>query len=70
MHVETVADSIVDTLYSGLGKTIYMPGIMRYVAILVMSPSLQLFYTASLMCLRRKAVRIGSSVILGMGRRI
>ncbi|EHK21928.1 uncharacterized protein TRIVIDRAFT_136631, partial [Trichoderma virens Gv29-8] len=38
MHVETVADSIVDTLYSGLGRTIYLPGIMRYVAILKGGP--------------------------------
>ncbi|KAK1600074.1 short chain dehydrogenase [Colletotrichum navitas] len=31
---ETVARLFVDTLYSGFGKTIYMPGIMRYVAML------------------------------------
>ncbi|KAK4166922.1 Baeyer-Villiger monooxygenase [Cladorrhinum sp. PSN259] len=31
LHVETVAESIVDALYSGYGKVIYLPGIMRYI---------------------------------------
>ncbi|KAK1997534.1 short chain dehydrogenase [Colletotrichum falcatum] len=31
---DTVGRCFVDTLYSGFGKTIYMPGIMRYVAML------------------------------------
>lgn len=35
MHVESVSEAIAETLWSGYGKTIYMPGIMRYIAILV-----------------------------------
>lgn len=35
MHVESVAEMIVATLYSGYGRTIFLPGIMRYVASLV-----------------------------------
>ncbi|KAK3997875.1 hypothetical protein QBC44DRAFT_354361 [Cladorrhinum sp. PSN332] len=31
LHVETVAESIVEALYSGYGKVIYLPGIMRYI---------------------------------------
>ncbi|KAK6209907.1 short-chain dehydrogenase [Colletotrichum tabaci] len=34
LESETVARRLVDTLYSGLGKTIYLPGIMRYMAML------------------------------------
>ncbi|KAK1987951.1 short chain dehydrogenase [Colletotrichum cereale] len=34
IEVDVVARLFVDTLYSGFGKTIYMPGIMRYVAML------------------------------------
>ncbi|KAJ3495638.1 hypothetical protein NLG97_g3250 [Lecanicillium saksenae] len=34
MDVETVSEVIVSALYSGCGRTIYLPGIMRYVAIL------------------------------------
>lgn len=37
LDVESVSEAIVKTLYSGYGKTIFMPGIMRYVAILVLS---------------------------------
>ncbi|KAL1887663.1 hypothetical protein Sste5346_010058 [Sporothrix stenoceras] len=32
LDVETVSEAIAGALYSGYGKTIYMPGIMRYVA--------------------------------------
>ncbi|CAK7233355.1 putative secondary metabolism biosynthetic enzyme [Sporothrix bragantina] len=32
LHVESVSEAIVEALYSGYGKTIYMPGIMRYVS--------------------------------------
>ncbi|KAJ0163186.1 Baeyer-Villiger monooxygenase, partial [Colletotrichum tanaceti] len=35
LEPETVAGRLVDTLYSGLGKTMYLPGIMRYVAMLI-----------------------------------
>lgn len=35
MHVDTVGEAFVDALYSGLGGTIYLPGIMRYVTMLV-----------------------------------
>ncbi|KAJ4398859.1 hypothetical protein N0V85_006174 [Neurospora sp. IMI 360204] len=32
LHVRTVSEEIVDSLYSGYGRTIYLPGIMRYLA--------------------------------------
>lgn len=32
MHVDTVGDAVVDTLYSGYGRTIFLPGIFRYLA--------------------------------------
>lgn len=32
MHVETVSDAVVDTLYSGYGRTIFLPGIFRFFA--------------------------------------
>lgn len=35
LHVETVSKAIVDALYSGYGGVIYLPGIMRYIAMLV-----------------------------------
>lgn len=35
MHADTVGEAFVDALYSGLGGTIYLPGIMRYAAMLV-----------------------------------
>jgi len=35
LHVETVSEAIVDSLYSGYGRTIYLPGIMRYISMLV-----------------------------------
>lgn len=35
MDVKTVSETIVSSFYSGRGHTIYLPGIMRYVAILV-----------------------------------
>ncbi|KAK4452007.1 hypothetical protein QBC34DRAFT_456925 [Podospora aff. communis PSN243] len=34
LHVETVSESIVDSLYSGYGRTIILPGIMRYISML------------------------------------
>ncbi|KAL1861655.1 hypothetical protein Daus18300_008771 [Diaporthe australafricana] len=34
LHVDTVGEAFVDALYSGLGRTIYLPGIMRYLAML------------------------------------
>ncbi|KAK4040095.1 monooxygenase [Parachaetomium inaequale] len=34
LHVETVGEAIVDALYSGFGGVIYLPGIMRYIAML------------------------------------
>lgn len=35
LHVDTVAEAYVDTLYSGRGKTIYLPGTMRFAHTLV-----------------------------------
>lgn len=35
LHVDTVGEAFADALYSGLGRTIYLPGIMRYAAMLV-----------------------------------
>lgn len=35
LHVDTVGEAFADALYSGLGRTIYLPGIMRYLAMLV-----------------------------------
>jgi all-trans-retinol dehydrogenase (NAD+) len=35
MDVDTVGEVLADILHSGYGRTIYLPGIMRYVAILV-----------------------------------
>ena len=35
MQVETVAEHVVEALYSGYGKNIYLPGIMRYVSCVV-----------------------------------
>lgn len=35
MHVDTVGDAIVDTLYSGYGRTIFLPRIFGYFAGLV-----------------------------------
>ena len=43
MHVDTVGNRFVDALYSGLGGTIYLPGVMRYAAMLVSSQWLLLF---------------------------
>ncbi|KAK4184196.1 hypothetical protein QBC35DRAFT_65341 [Podospora australis] len=34
LHVETVAEAVVNTLQSGYGQVIYLPGIMRYVTML------------------------------------
>ncbi|KAL2138870.1 hypothetical protein VTI28DRAFT_6090 [Corynascus sepedonium] len=39
LHVDTAAEAIVDALYSGYGSTIYLPGIMRYVAMLRAAPA-------------------------------
>ncbi|KAH7129270.1 hypothetical protein EDB81DRAFT_846170 [Dactylonectria macrodidyma] len=38
LDVETVSTAIVQTLYSGYGKVLFLPGIMRYVAILKGGP--------------------------------
>ncbi|KAH7216901.1 uncharacterized protein BKA55DRAFT_546335 [Fusarium redolens] len=38
LHVESVSEEIAKTLWSGYGKTIFMPGIMRYIAILKGGP--------------------------------
>ncbi|KAG7294067.1 hypothetical protein NEMBOFW57_004129 [Staphylotrichum longicolle] len=38
LHVETVSEAIVDALYSGYGGVIYLPGIMRYIAMLRAAP--------------------------------
>ncbi|KAH6623282.1 hypothetical protein F5144DRAFT_539323 [Chaetomium tenue] len=38
LHVETVSEAIVNALYSGYGSVIYLPGIMRYVAMLRAAP--------------------------------
>ncbi|BCR87976.1 uncharacterized protein ACHE_40540S [Aspergillus chevalieri] len=32
MHVDTVGDAVVDTLYSGYGRTMFLPGVFRYFA--------------------------------------
>jgi hypothetical protein len=44
LHVDSVGEALVDILYSGYGKTIYMPGVMRYVAMLA---SLRPFFLVS-----------------------
>ncbi|KAK4154103.1 hypothetical protein C8A00DRAFT_14733 [Chaetomidium leptoderma] len=38
LHVETVSEAIVDALYSGYGSVIYLPGIIRYVAMMRAAP--------------------------------
>ncbi|KAK3306083.1 uncharacterized protein B0T15DRAFT_503077 [Chaetomium strumarium] len=38
LHVETVSEAIVDALYSGYGGVLYLPGLMRYVAMLRAAP--------------------------------
>lgn len=38
LHVDTVGEAFVDALYSGLGGTIFLPGVMRYAAMLVSCP--------------------------------
>ena len=38
LDVESVSEGLVDTVYSGLGATIYMPGIMRFITSLVSQP--------------------------------
>jgi all-trans-retinol dehydrogenase (NAD+) len=30
MHVDTVGDAIIDTLYAGFGKTLFYPGVLAY----------------------------------------
>ena len=35
LHVETVSEAIVDALYSGYGGVIYLPGFVKYLAIMV-----------------------------------
>lgn len=35
LHVETVSEAIVNQLYSGYGGVMYLPGIMRYITMLV-----------------------------------
>lgn len=35
LHVDSVGDAIVDTLYRGYGRTIFMPGLLRYTALVV-----------------------------------
>jgi hypothetical protein len=35
LHVDTVVDAIVDTLDSGISRTIFLPGIFRFFAGLV-----------------------------------
>lgn len=35
LEAETVAEAIANTLHSGYGRTIYMPGIMPFLAIMV-----------------------------------
>ena len=32
IHVDTVGDAIVDTLYSGYGRTVFLPGLSRFLA--------------------------------------
>lgn len=39
MHVDTVGDAVVDTLYSGYGRTMFLPGVFRYFAGLVSESS-------------------------------
>lgn len=39
LHVDTVGEAFADALYSGMGRMIYLPGIMRYIAMLVSSSS-------------------------------
>lgn len=35
LHVDSVAENLAATLYSGYGKTIFMPGITSYIAAMV-----------------------------------
>lgn len=35
LHVDSVSEKLVDAVYSGEGKTIYMPGMMRYISMFV-----------------------------------
>lgn len=35
LHVDSVGERLVEAAYSGYGSTIYMPGIMRYLAVAV-----------------------------------
>lgn len=37
LHVNTIGEAFADALYSCMGRTIYLPGIKRYVAVLVSS---------------------------------
>lgn len=39
LHVDTIGEAFVDALYSGMGRNIYLPGILRYLAMLVSSSS-------------------------------
>jgi all-trans-retinol dehydrogenase (NAD+) len=35
MHVDTVGDAIIDTLYAGFGNTLFYPGILAYLSWIV-----------------------------------
>lgn len=55
LHVETVSEAIVDALYSGYGGVIYLPGIMRYVTMLVSGRAPTRFDTCLLTFTQRAA---------------
>jgi NAD(P)-dependent dehydrogenase (short-subunit alcohol dehydrogenase family) len=61
LHVETVSEAIVDQLYSGYGGVIYLPGIMRYIAMLVSGPGVMLELVVRLLMLNTES---GSAMAL------
>lgn len=38
LHVDTVGETLADILLRGRGETLYMPGMMRYLHLLVSLP--------------------------------
>lgn len=46
LHVDSVGEAIVNSLYSGFGRTIYLPGIMSSVTALVSSMRFSIVWTS------------------------
>lgn len=44
MHVDSVGDAVVDTLYSGYGRTMFLPGMFQYLAGIVSFPSFSFYF--------------------------